>query len=187
MNTLKQTISTMLIISTVFLQLAPAVSVYAAEQGVQAPTSTQNTLPEAEIQAAVQQLIQKPKPEVSSTDWSIANWDEEVVLVTDLDAYNQQMKELDKKQQYDEMAKLKPAKHTLGDDVAMAYFGVPQEVQTLVHAYRKGRFDKAQLQIEIARFHAQFEKTVEKGRGAEKEPDVPTIDVRTAPPAPMKG
>jgi PKD repeat protein len=85
-------------------------------------------------------------------DWSLIDWDQEVVLPQDFSAYQQKMAELSALRAEEAIKNLSLPKHKIGDEEVMSQYRVPKDIQEMVRQYRdivsEKNLDQSRIKME---------------------------------------
>ncbi|NQU99302.1 MAG: hypothetical protein HQ538_01065, partial [Parcubacteria group bacterium] len=126
MHTLKRILISSIIFSISFGSFLPALT-------AKASTNQRSVVEKAG------DVIDKSKIEdkTEKKDWSAVDWDQEILMLLDYDKYQKEMEELKTKGDSKEMAKLKPRKRKMSDSEVMKYYGVPENIKSIVEEYSR--------------------------------------------------
>jgi hypothetical protein len=161
------------------MELAPAAAVFAVSEDRAAI---------ALGETSVQSIESQTSTEAGVTDWSTVDWDKEVVLIPDQEAYDAEVERLVAEDRAGDVPTIRIKKHALSSEEAMHYFRVPTAVQEVVQSYRAntGIFQNKQtsenkkslLESRIRAVMPGGDKAMRRAPVAEEH----VIDLRTAPP-----
>ncbi|MDO8499764.1 MAG: hypothetical protein Q7S66_03840 [bacterium] len=137
-----------------FLSTITVITLLLAQVGYALPSFAKPAVP-----------IKKPKPvipvgiqtaPVVAPDWSVTDWDAEVVTLPDMEAHQQKVDELARAGKAAEAAALRPAKRKMTDEAVLDYYGVPEAVRESVRDYKisvegKGEAEKQLMKESLKR------------------------------------
>jgi len=122
--------SIVMVICVIFLEMAQALPAYAFDT----VEINSDSLKKVDAQLTKETVKENA---VTPTDWSKVNWDEEVVLLSDLDEYRDELDKLLEAGDLVVAKNLKPKKHKMSSDEALDNFAVPLDVKQVVSEYRE--------------------------------------------------
>ena len=128
MKTKKKILSIVAILGLILWDLSPLITLAEVNQ------PKDNNLPIA-VNEAIQDnnLAEDLK---SDTDWSLFDWDSDVILLSDKEEYNKKVNQLVDEGKSAEIEKVQVKQRKMSDDVVLDYYNVPKQIQKFVKDYR---------------------------------------------------
>jgi len=132
----KRIFSIVVVASMLFWEISPVLPVLARQSG--------DAVDKIKSESIEQTDFKKQEQEPVTTDWSAVDWDEDIMLLSDMSKYRNELESLASEGKPKELKQLQPKSTTMSSEEAMEYFVVPDDIRELVREYRdeQGVFSK---------------------------------------------